>query len=712
MKTQWIRFYVSSFVSIVVFCTISFAQNKNGNLYEKTASDDIEIISNNNLRLKDRRATKNNLGYVYQQATSDFTKLCKESNTIYEIRYRIDLNQKTVILPDNVTLFFNGGSICNGTLVFKNTKLLGLVNLDVDTRGYLAESDYYAEWFGMVANDVSKASTNYKAIRRCLLLALASNPRSYRESGYGTMHLPSGRYFVSGNNPLWITLDDFKIIGGDYDSMNRRAGLTVKGAGKGATILVMHNTTGKDMWFGSNEMQSLIGKNYNPFTSVEGSSPSNGTSVMDNVTFSGITFTSDADKSNTTSKSNCSGFYFRTYGKEKFNLWENCEFSNLDYVIAITGYGNGDHNRFFDCNVTGIRESMWFINNNQSVDNTVVGGSIHTYKDVVQIGPSGGGDMTLEGISVELYAPVKNGKNVDASGYIIHKLSSSHNKGVGSGLGNGLFTLNHIRLESYGSEKGLYHCDTASPYGQVMLKADGCSFVILKGHNGASSKPHSTSFVNIEGITSTIILSSCGISSAASFDIKNSDDLSHSSILFDRCLYTIDEGYSFRTIPHLLKDRCSTIGTYNSISCQNLIYNRMMDSEAITVVGQDFTMGSPLFPAEFTIRKEIDYNTINSKYEFLRFPKGCVIQSIGVYKNSVDDIKKSEQRLLLIAGPEKVVNTGVKLDDALSFSSNNVLDQPIIVESNFLDINLRMASAPKKSKRSNKLVVVIRYTNI
>jgi len=138
----------------------------------------------------------------------------------------------------------------------------------------------------------------------------------------------------------------------------------------------------------------------------------------------------------------------------------------------------------------------------------------------------------------------------------------------------------------------------------------------------------------------------------------------------------------------------------------------MMDSEAITIVGQDFTIGAPSFPAEFTIRKEIDYNTINSRYEFLRFSKGCVIQSIGVYKSSVDDLKEGMQRLLLVTGPEHVVNTGFKLDDALSFSSNNVLAQPIIVESNFMDINLRRASSPQKSKKNNKPVVVIRYTNL
>ena len=91
-------------VAVTSLNNISYAQNRIGNANENIISEDIELTKYNDLRLKDRRATKNNLGYVYQQLDSDFVNQWEESNTIYEIRYKVDLKQKTIALPDNVTL--------------------------------------------------------------------------------------------------------------------------------------------------------------------------------------------------------------------------------------------------------------------------------------------------------------------------------------------------------------------------------------------------------------------------------------------------------------------------------------------------------------------------------------------------------------------------------------------------------------------------------
>ena len=45
----------------------------------------------------------------------------KQSNTIYEIRYDYDLNGASISLPSNCTMYFQGGSISNGTIVLNNT---------------------------------------------------------------------------------------------------------------------------------------------------------------------------------------------------------------------------------------------------------------------------------------------------------------------------------------------------------------------------------------------------------------------------------------------------------------------------------------------------------------------------------------------------------------------------------------------------------------
>lgn len=47
-----------------------------------------------------------------------------KENTIYEIRYDFDLNGETIVIPNNCTLDFQGGTITNGVLVFNNTKVL------------------------------------------------------------------------------------------------------------------------------------------------------------------------------------------------------------------------------------------------------------------------------------------------------------------------------------------------------------------------------------------------------------------------------------------------------------------------------------------------------------------------------------------------------------------------------------------------------------
>lgn len=48
-------------------------------------------------------------------------------NTIYIIKYDFCLYDKTIILPENVTLDFQGGHISNGTLILNKTKVKGVV---------------------------------------------------------------------------------------------------------------------------------------------------------------------------------------------------------------------------------------------------------------------------------------------------------------------------------------------------------------------------------------------------------------------------------------------------------------------------------------------------------------------------------------------------------------------------------------------------------
>ena len=53
-----------------------------------------------------------------------YQDMINKSNTIYEIRYDFDLNGREITIPEGCVLDFQGGSISNGTVIFRNTKIL------------------------------------------------------------------------------------------------------------------------------------------------------------------------------------------------------------------------------------------------------------------------------------------------------------------------------------------------------------------------------------------------------------------------------------------------------------------------------------------------------------------------------------------------------------------------------------------------------------
>ena len=59
--------------------------------------------------------------YVILRETSTFAAQVTSANTVYEIRYVFDLSNASVNIPANCELFFNGGSITNGTIVGNKT---------------------------------------------------------------------------------------------------------------------------------------------------------------------------------------------------------------------------------------------------------------------------------------------------------------------------------------------------------------------------------------------------------------------------------------------------------------------------------------------------------------------------------------------------------------------------------------------------------------
>ena len=108
-------------------------QGFKGNIENHPDSEDLtstELATAGNTKYKvlkfaDRDYTQDAMGYVILRKNKTFAEQVTKSNTTYEIRYNFDLDGKTVNIPDNCVLKFEGGSITNGTIVCNNTEITG-----------------------------------------------------------------------------------------------------------------------------------------------------------------------------------------------------------------------------------------------------------------------------------------------------------------------------------------------------------------------------------------------------------------------------------------------------------------------------------------------------------------------------------------------------------------------------------------------------------
>lgn len=84
-------------------------------------------------------------------------EMLSEPNTTYLIQYNFDLNNKTITIPFNSTLCFDGGSFDNGRIIGNNT----YINAGVEKifgKGLLLHGTYnneviYSEWYGSIGNN-------------------------------------------------------------------------------------------------------------------------------------------------------------------------------------------------------------------------------------------------------------------------------------------------------------------------------------------------------------------------------------------------------------------------------------------------------------------------------------------------------------------------------------------------------------------------------
>lgn len=90
-----------------------------------------------------------------KSAKDAFQKMRKHK-TQYIIGNSINLNGNKLILPDSCTLLFKKGSIKNGSIVFRNTKLEGAIRIACNVEGKVLNDSIKTDWFLKGSSSIEK----------------------------------------------------------------------------------------------------------------------------------------------------------------------------------------------------------------------------------------------------------------------------------------------------------------------------------------------------------------------------------------------------------------------------------------------------------------------------------------------------------------------------------------------------------------------------
>lgn len=139
------------------------------------------------------RSALNGMGYVILRKDKTFAEQVTNANTIYEIRYDFDLLGEDVEVGNN-TLFFNGGSIRNGKIIFDNGEIISNYTsfINVECNGKILNNEINSLWF------ISPESNIDQTKRLNDLLTWACNISK-------NVYISPGIYNVSNTLYIWGT---------------------------------------------------------------------------------------------------------------------------------------------------------------------------------------------------------------------------------------------------------------------------------------------------------------------------------------------------------------------------------------------------------------------------------------------------------------------------------------------------------------------------
>lgn len=345
--------------------------------------------------------------------------------------------------PNMPKIYHTGGDVISTTSVWDGspaTFINFIKNVgDTDPTGngcfisVNSASNLLIDRFGATPHDASFTAQNYAAIRAAVGSALTHYiPRL---DGQRSVELGVGEYFVTGQSPLMLNRSEMIALPGAY---RYRRGFRVKGCGRGASIITLVTAGAGELYFYSTKDAVFPGD----------------TSVADYVTWDDFTCRGLPEQiAGLPESQKISGLYMESYGWEKYFSARNVDFEGIDRLSVYSGYGNVDHNWFYNCSFRNVREDLARYNNNQSVANGYVGCHAEGLRgSLFSVGPEGGGDVTWVGGSI-IQEPKVDASDIPLPSQPARAIVIWDNSGVtagrSSGLGNNKFTFQGVRIECY-----------------------------------------------------------------------------------------------------------------------------------------------------------------------------------------------------------------------------------------------------------------------
>lgn len=281
-----------------------------------------------------------------------------------------------------------------------------LVSSILDKKG---RNSHYDAVIDFGADNTGQRDTSKEIMKAIEQVIIDSGGRNNKT----VLFFPAGTYRVK-QDKLFSDID-FTTLEGVVNIT--QAGMTFRGAGKESTTILLE-TEGREKWLYDN------GEGNNRFA---------------HMWFEHMRFEADDPY-------NGHGFKQWSRGQEKQFRFFNCSF-RLGKILECTGTGNADLNRFLLCNIQS-RDTMFTLDNRQSVQTEFYGCNFAIGKDLVHV-KKGGGSTRFIGGNFEMH-------NYDRTDPNNHYFVKNDDDTVTS-LGSATINFTDGRVEMHGSNKRLVY---------------------------------------------------------------------------------------------------------------------------------------------------------------------------------------------------------------------------------------------------------------